>query len=369
MIVHVNGRYYSKARFTGTQRSSHNLLRSVAAASPKLRFVVHLSPVNPVWEELKTHPNIEIRANLPASTAKLHLWEQFRFPRIDPGSLHLSLVGTAPFLWNTHDQVMVVHDIHYRLLPGLFSLPYRLQARGNKVIAARRARRVVCFSHYVASTLREHLGLPADRISVIHQGPGIPAAVLEPASRVRQPQPKPYFLCVGSLQPHKNLPRLLAAWSSIEDQLPDHRLCVIGQAQPQFAPVDYQEQLARCRRVEFTGYVSDAQLAELYRNATALVYPSIEEGFGLPIVEAFIAGCPVITSNRSCMPEIGGSAALYANPEDPAEIAQRMLSVGSDPALATQLRDAGFLRARDFTWPAAGTALRDVLTSMTTPLQ
>jgi glycosyltransferase involved in cell wall biosynthesis len=160
----------------------------------------------------------------------------------------------------------------------------------------------------------------------------------------------PYVLGVGTLEPRKNLPRLIDAFTGMADDVrAGHRLVLVG-------PIgwDTDETLraitAHPDRVLAVGAVPDADLPALYRRATAFAYPSLYEGFGLPVLEAMIAGVPVLTSDTSSMPEVGGEAALYVAPRDTEAIRAGLARLLGDAALRARLAAAGPLRAAEFSW-------------------
>lgn len=358
----VNGRFYSKSAFTGTQRSSHNLLSSLAAALPAIAFQVFVADGNPLWKQLPQRGRIQLKLIFTRFTLLLHAWEQFVFPWASRKRLCLNCVGTAPFLFGTRRQIMVVHDINYLLLPSIFSLPYRIWAWFVKKLAAKRARKIICFSEYVKQTLVERLRIEPERIAVIYQGPGLDASLLYPAQEIEKKEP--YFLCVGGLQPHKNLRRVLEAWKQAHAAQPALRLKIVGAPQRNFRSCRIASESWSSMNVEFMGYLADAQLAELYRHATGLIYPSLEEGFGLPLVEAFYLGCPVITSNTSCLPEIAGPAALLVNPYCSDSIRAAILRLFLEPETRRRLIHEGLLRRNLFSWEAAGRRLVAELESL-----
>lgn len=159
---------------------------------------------------------------------------------------------------------------------------------------------------------------------------------------------RPYVLAVGTLEPRKNLSRLLDAWLEIDPSLrAEHQLALVG-------PRGWDDEAivakARAAGAQVLGRVTDDELRALYAGATAFAYPSLYEGFGLPPLEAMAAGAPVLTSNVSSLPEVVGDAALLVDPEDVGAIARGLAELMSDRDLADRLRTAGRARAQSFTW-------------------
>jgi glycosyltransferase involved in cell wall biosynthesis len=187
-----------------------------------------------------------------------------------------------------------------------------------------------------------------DKIKVVLQG--VDPSWFTPAKNP-SPRAKPFLLYVGNIKPHKNLSRLVDAFGRIKDQIP-HDLLLIGQKEG-FRTGD-QKVEAQSRvlgeRIAFTGYLPTERLRDYLAHATALVFPSLYEGFGLPMLEAMACGCAVIASNAASLPEVGGDAALYFEPRLPSEIAAKILEVVQDEALRQSLKKRGLARAREFSW-------------------
>jgi glycosyltransferase involved in cell wall biosynthesis len=159
---------------------------------------------------------------------------------------------------------------------------------------------------------------------------------------------RPYVLAVGTLEPRKNLERLITAWASLDDAARgDHVLALVGPRGWDDAPI---LAAARAAGARLLGRVSEAELRALYAGAAAFAYPSLYEGFGLPVLEAMAAGAPVVTSSVSSLPEVAGDAALLVDPLDPRAIADALRRVLTDPALAADLRARGPQRAASFSW-------------------
>jgi glycosyltransferase involved in cell wall biosynthesis len=175
------------------------------------------------------------------------------------------------------------------------------------------------------------------------------AAELDPAESAALPVPG-FVLAVGTLEPRKNLPRLVAAYSRLDEQLQrEHPLVVVGALGWETGEtLDALRSLGE--RCTMLGYVSDAALAELYRRCAVFCYPSLGEGFGLPVLEAMAAGAAVLTSNLSSLPEVGGDAVEYADPHNTASIAAGLRRVLTDTARRAELARRAERRAGEFSW-------------------
>jgi glycosyltransferase involved in cell wall biosynthesis len=162
---------------------------------------------------------------------------------------------------------------------------------------------------------------------------------------------RPYILYVGALESRKNLPRLLEAYARLRKWSARWKLVIVGARKWKFTPIfEAVQRLGLEPHVHFTDYVADEDLPALYRGAELFAFPSLYEGFGLPVLEAMACGTPVVTSNRSSLPEVAGDAALLVDPLDVEAIAGAMQRVLADEALAAGLREIGLARAAQFTW-------------------
>jgi glycosyltransferase involved in cell wall biosynthesis len=354
--VAVNGRFLAASHPTGTHRSALQFTRGLLArCGEDLELTLH-APCT----RAEACERIGV-ADLPCAfvetsvrgRAALHGWEQATWPRRQPGAVHLNLLNTASVVPGRTRQVTIVHDLSSVRRGSPHSLAFRLLARVNIAGGARRSTRVVCFSRHVAGELRRLLGVSDHRIRIVRQGAGFaPTRASEETPTDARFADLPYLLAVGSLQPHKNLRGVLEAFSMLRAESGDERLrlVVTGAAQKGYR----RQELSLDRPgVVATGYVSDGELERLYRGALGLVYPSFEEGFGLPVVEAFQCRCPVITSDRSSLPEIAGDAALLVDPGRVESIRDAMRRVVGEPDLRAVLIERGARRAKHFGWEAA----------------
>ncbi len=257
--------------------------------------------------------------------------------------------------WLTQPCIVTVHDLVRLVFPHapedrMAAIGLALDRRG-----IRHATHVICVSEATKRDLMQYLAVEEEKITVIYNG--IDHSVFKPSPVNDGRFSAPYVLYVGSERPRKNLACLLRAFAALKDRGPQFaslRLLKVGSAgrSDGFRTAT----LAEARRlgieddIDFVDHVPDQDLAVLYSNALALVYPSLYEGFGLPVVEAMACGCPVITSNVSSLPEVAGSAALLVDPHDPAGFAEALHSVILDPDLSTRLRGDGIRRAGDFSW-------------------
>jgi glycosyltransferase involved in cell wall biosynthesis len=265
---------------------------------------------------------------------------------------------TAPALVGV-PQVTTIHDLIYRRFPEAHAGVRSVGMRVLVPVAARRARRIIAISEATKRDIVEFLRIDSSRIDVVYEGPGFaPSDAPAPEEALRRRHSlgeRQIVLSVSAHRPHKNLERLIDAIAALEEPAV---LVVPGYTTPWEDELRQHARRAGAEdRVRFTGWVSDAELEGLYRAASCLAFPSLAEGFGLPVLEAMIRGLPVACSSTTSLPEVAGSAALYFDPEDTAGIAAAVARLLADPGLRERLATAGRERAARFTWEraAAGT--------------
>jgi len=259
------------------------------------------------------------------------LWTpQYNFPLLYKGRLVVTI----------HDLCQIAHP------ETLGSELQRAYAKFLLLRAGRRAAALMCVSVFTASETQKYLHVHRSRIVVAYPpvGHGI-----SPSTDSSKWSKGSYFLAVGNVKKHKNLPRLIAAFNSIRDLVP-HDLVIVGTRE---GLRNFETELDLdplvCRgRIRFTGYVTDEELKSCYRNSVALVFPSYYEGFGYPLVEAMAQGCPIVCSNIASLPEVAGDAAVFFDPFEVEEIANAMLKVASDEATRNTLILRGKQRVHQF---------------------
>jgi glycosyltransferase involved in cell wall biosynthesis len=288
-------------------------------------------------------------------------WEQLALPRAlrrDRANLLHATAFVAPLASNV-PFVITVYDLSFAIFPELFRGPNQAYLRAFTRRSARRARRVIAISDHTRRDVHRLYGVPLEQIDVAYPGvrPGfkpLPREAVE-AFRRKHNLPERFFLYLGTLEPRKNLGRLIEAVS--QSGIGDWGLVLVGGKgwlhDELFARV---KALGLDDRVRFAGYAPGDDLPLWYNAATAFVYPSRYEGFGLPPLEAMACGAPVIASNAASLPEVVGDAGLLVEPEDAPRLAQAMRQVWEDATLRGELSQRGIDRARRFTWQATAQA-------------
>jgi glycosyltransferase involved in cell wall biosynthesis len=228
-------------------------------------------------------------------------------------------------------------------------------------LGVRRSAALVAISQSTADALVARFPSAAGRVEVTLLG--VPETLASgnpaPPSRLLDELPASFVLAVGTLEPRKNLPRLVEAYTSLPEQLQAQSPLVVAGRLGWEAGETMRMLASLGDRCRLLGFVPDADLAALYRRCTVFCYPSLGEGFGLPVLEAMHAGAAVITSDRSSLPEVGGDAVAYVDPEDTASIARALERLVRDPARRAELSERARMRARAFNW--ADTAARTLV--------
>ena len=256
--------------------------------------------------------------------------------------------------WPGIPALVTIHDLIPLHYPGYFTPVQRLIFATTIRLAVRAARRVIAVSQATAADLQQSLRLPRERIAVIPEAaapsfrPQPPSAVAAVRSRLNLPEQ--YVLYLGSNKPHKNLPRLVEAWAHITHHASRITLVIAGHEDPRYPQARQRAAALGLDNVLFLGAVAEEDLPALYSGAELFVFPSLYEGFGLPVIEAMACGTPVACSNTSSLPEVAGDAALLFDPHTPEAMATAIHQALRDEELREELRRRGLAQAQRFSW-------------------
>jgi glycosyltransferase involved in cell wall biosynthesis len=343
----------------GMEVYARELLSALAAERPDLRLTAFVNrearAAGGEWDELADVVEVPVFAR---SRVQWVRGEQVLLPglarRAGVDVLH-SMASTAPAR-GAFKRVVTIHDLLYRVVPDAH---FGIRGLGMRVLvplAARTSDRVIAISRSTAADVQRYLKVPADRLDVIASGVGVtPAGAPEPAAALRERHglgARRVVLSVSAKRPHKNLERLLQALAAIA---PERRplLVVPGYPTPYEATLrERAEQLGVTADLRLLDWVSGPELEGLYALADAFVFPSLYEGFGLPVLEAMQRGVPVACSQSSALAEVAGDGALLFDAEDPRAIAGAIRTILEDGAIAAGLRERGRAQAARFSWRA-----------------
>ncbi len=255
--------------------------------------------------------------------------------------------------------LVTVHDLGYKHFPAAHPARQRLYLDLTTRYSANRAALVLADSHATAHDLTRFYGTLPGKIRVVYPGVEPPVVGDAAAVRAKYGLPEHYFLFIGTLQPRKNIARLVQAYALWRAAHPGSSvgLVLAGAAGWLYDPA----WTAGIPGVHLTGYVDDADKGALYAGALALVFPSLYEGFGFPVLEAMHAGTPVIASDTSSLPELVGHAGLLVHPLDESAIAAAMSALSDDAARRSELIRRGREQAAQFVWERAASAVLDAL--------
>jgi glycosyltransferase involved in cell wall biosynthesis len=349
------------ARMAGAGVYTYQLVRALAQLPHKHALIAFAR--EGLFEDLAAERRLHVVHIDPKSRALRLGWEQAVLPmllrRYHIDVLHSPHHHTPIVLPPPRPKrVVTVHDVTFLLLPERYPTVRRLYMQAVTRAAVAVADAIITPSHAVRNDVVRTLGVSEDRIVAIPEAaaPHFRPAADDEQLRVRERYdlPEEFVLSVGSREPGKNRSRLLRAIAQVRDRGIDCSLVIAGQ------PVwDYQreaeliERLGIGGRVRLLGYVPNEDLRPIYSAATAFAFPSLYEGFGLPVLEAMACGTPVVTSNVGATAEVANDAALLVDPRDTASIVAALERLLTDPRLRSELRECGLARAAEFSWERA----------------
>lgn len=296
-------------------------------------------------------------------------WTQLALPL----DLYLHKPRPDVFFSTTHyaprfcsvSSVISVMDLSYIHYPYLFKKTDFYQLKLWTSYSIRQAKRIITISNSSKDDIIKYYNLEPDKVKVIYPGTKKISNLKTQISNVdklreKYKLTKKYILFVGTLQPRKNIERLVEAFAKFKSE--DLELVIIGKKGWMYEEILKSPQKFKVENhVKFLDYVPDEDMPEFYKNAIFFVLPSLYEGFGLPVLEAMKYGCPVLASNVSSLPEAGGQAALYFDPEDVDDIVNKMKLVLDDKKMREIMREKGFEQVKKFSWKKAALQTLDIL--------
>jgi glycosyltransferase involved in cell wall biosynthesis len=362
MHIGIDASRISVTHRTGTERYSYELLAALAQIDRSNNYTLYCNGLPAVLPPLR--PNFRLRV-IPAP----RLWTHTRLAlemRQHPPDVLFVPSHVLPLL-RPPQSVVTIHDLGYLAFPAAHTPARRLELHLTTLWSALAARRIIAISQATRADLVQRYAITPDKISVVHHGlsprfqPVTDRAVIAAAceryhiGRIGNIS-VPYLLYVGTIQPRKNLTRLIDAFAQVVQAgtigvLRPLQLVIAGKRGWLMEQIEQRAaQHGIGERVRFTGYVDDDDLPALLSGALAFVFPSLYEGFGMPVLEAMACGTPVLTAATSSLPEVAGDAALLVDPRDRRAIADALMRLVDDAALRERLRSRGLEQAARFTW-------------------
>lgn len=359
-LVVFNGRFLAQVH-TGVQRYGAETLLALDA-------LLHASPAEAQaldWvlavpdDALPMSLKFIRRVHLPGKAS--HVWEQLALCWFSRGAYLVNFNYSGP-LFKRH-QLITIHDATVRVMPESFTRAYRWVHNGLVAVLGRTAHTVMTISEFSRSEIRRCFDLSRNDIVVGREGGEHAVVTTDDLAVLAKHGLKAgqYVLGVGSVKPNKNYGLLARAMRQIENY--PWPVAIAGAKDIGI----FRDADAVPDGFQFLGFVPDADLSALYRQAAWFVFPSLYEGFGLPAVEAMANGCPVLAARAASIPEVCGDAAIYFDPHDPTSLANVLRSVVAHPEQRVALVEAGRKRLLDYNWQANATILLDHLQLSLTP--
>ena len=351
MLVGIDGSRASSDQKTGTENYSLSLISALIDSDRQNKYEIYLR--KDVDFGVGSHDNISKKIiSLP------RLWTQLGLAlevALRPPELLFIPAHTLPVLRRQDMKTVVtIHDLGYEFLPEYHKFPQKFYLNKSTVYAAKKASHLIAVSEATKQDLVTKLGVDPAKITVVYEG--FDSKNYKPASKEAIKAVKQkfhlnnYLLFVGTIQPRKNLENLLRAYAKVYRKI-DCDIVLSGKrGWLDDKIMELPKELGIGDRVKFLGYTTSEDLPALYSGAKAFVYPSLFEGFGIPILEAFACHTPVLTSNISSMPEVAKDSALLVDPYDIDSIGECIIQIISNDVLRNQLIKRGKDRVQYFSW-------------------
>ncbi len=347
---------------SGTGYYTQKLIEALAHPTAEHEFVAVTPPLQHLQLDRRDWPGgpgVQVIQAAPARPALQVAWRQWRLGGLARRE-HVDLVHYPAFIASVRCRipaVVTIPDVVWRLQRQ--TIPPRKRRYYDRLIprSMQMARRVIAISHATGAAIERLYPEYAHKVRRVHLGVDqrlfLPAQAANRSRDIRRQYGLPlrFVLALGTLEPRKNLPRLIRAFEQVAEDVPDLDLVLAGKAGYQAGELRAQVRASpAAARIVLPGHVAAADLPAVYGLAQAFAFPSLDEGFGLPILEAMACGVPVVTGNRSAMREVAGDAAELVDPEDVDSIVLGLRHVLTDAARSETLRERGLVRAAEFTW-------------------
>ena len=344
MEIYINARFLTQ-KITGVQRFAIEISKELKKMDDQVKFV---SPVKVIHNDIANELGV-----IPIGSSTSHFWEQISLPRYLKriGSpLLVNLCNTAPLFYS--NKVVTIHDVAYKLFPENFSLPFRTYYNFLVPRILQSSRKIITVSNFSKREILKHYKVEENKVDVIYN------AVYNKFTPSEKENCEKYILGVSSLSKHKNFDMLVKSFNKIKNK--NLKLYIVGEKNRNLNYILTQGHNVNSN-VIFTGRVSDQELVELYSNAACFVFPSLYEGFGIPPLEAMASGTPVVASNAASIPEVCGDAALYFDPLDMEDIAEKILKIIQNDNMKKALIHKGFKQIKKYSWEKSANKMINVI--------
>lgn len=341
---------------TGFGNYAFHLLKELSQIDNKNKYLIYLNSEyansaifannNFAKKIIRQRPEIYKHISIPFDImAKRRRFDFFHFLYNAP-----SLLLPCPF-------ILTVHDVSYKYIPDMISKKNLFSITAQLFLNAKRAHRIISVSENTKKDIMKYFKIPEEKIVVIYEGVNESFEIITDNQKKRTiaekyQLPDKFILYVGTYLPHKNLETLLYAYHDLKQHRKiSHALVLAGKKARNFEAIsNLISNLDLTDDVKTIGFVPEEDLPCLYNLADLFVFPSLYEGFGLPLLEAMACGTPVLASDASCLPEIGGDGALYFSPRNKNEIAEKIYALLSNSTMRTELIERGCKRSQLFSW-------------------
>lgn len=324
MKLLFDARVLTHTNYTGVENYTKNLLNAIK----------------------KIGINVNIAAPKLKNRYLAHLWTHLVLP-FKGGEVLFCPANIAPlFVPKSKKLVVTIHDVAFLSYPKSFSSFFRIYYRLMMPFVVRRADKIITVSQYSQYEIERYYPGAVGKIDVVYLG------VEKEFKKIENIKKKNQLLYVGSMNERKNFIGVLAAFELLDRD--DYELLMVGNFSSNFmieeSSINVVTNAKQSKKVEFKNSVCNEELVRIYNESKLLIFPSFYEGFGLPVLEAMACGTPVICSDASSLPEVGGDVVMYCNPDDVSDIKEKIVSILDDENLQKEMSEKGLTRARGFSW-------------------
>ncbi len=350
-------------RMTGIGRYTYNIIDNLLSIDKNTQYFViindKLDAKHPIFK-MNFRNMVLIKCTIPT----MGIQQQIRIPlllkKINP-DLYFYPHFDAPLIHNT-PLLITIYDLKYILFDNFFkkwSIIKRLYIKISMSLSLKKAKNIITISQSTRKDILRVFKTNPEKIKVIYLAASKEFHKINSKDLIRKrikkyPIKNKYFLCVGESRPHKNLINAIKAFEIFLRHKKEFQLVIVGKSDKRFTMhIDYIRKHNLERNIIITDSIGDNDLNQLYNGAIGYVFVSLYEGFGIPLIEAMQCGTPVITSDISSLPEVGGDAVLYVNPKDPSDIANGFKKIVNNSSLRKGLIQKGMIQAKKFSWEKA----------------